>query len=117
MRDRLPERPVCAAGQPACRQMSRRVGLSGSDREFPVLTGRSGHAASTACSSRTSGAAGRLAVVPASSVSSRSRRLAAVRGRCCTWLLYCGCLIGSGAGRGAHQPAVRFPDVAACLFS
>ncbi len=41
-----------------------------------------------ASSSRTKGAAGSLAVVPASSVCWRSCLLAAVRGRCCTFLLY-----------------------------
>jgi hypothetical protein len=41
-----------------------------------------------ASSSRTSGTAGRLAVVPASSVCWRSCWLAAVRGRCCTSVLY-----------------------------
>jgi len=30
------------SGQPACPQVSRCIGLSGSDREFPALTGRSG---------------------------------------------------------------------------
>ena len=35
-------RSVCAAGRPAKTQVSRSVGLSGSDRGFPVLTGRSG---------------------------------------------------------------------------
>src|SRR6476620_12213614 len=37
----LLRRSVCAAGQPACPQVSRCTGLSGSDRKFPVLTGRS----------------------------------------------------------------------------
>jgi len=41
-RDPLLRRPVCAAGQPARLQVSQPIGLSGSDREFPVLTGRSG---------------------------------------------------------------------------
>jgi hypothetical protein len=41
-RDRLLRRSVCAAGQPACSQVSRCRGLSGSDRKFPALTGRSG---------------------------------------------------------------------------
>lgn len=40
--DPLLRRSVCAASQPACSQVSRCVGLSGSDREFPALTGRSG---------------------------------------------------------------------------
>ena len=35
-------RSVCAAGQPPCPQVSRCIGLSGSDRRFPELTGRSG---------------------------------------------------------------------------
>ncbi len=42
-----------------------------------------------ASSSRTRGAAGRLVVVPASSVCWRSCWLAAARGRCCTSALYC----------------------------
>ena len=41
-----------------------------------------------ASSSRTSGAVGRLVVVPASSVCWRSCGLAAIRGRCCTSVLY-----------------------------
>ena len=41
-RDPLLRRPVCAASQPAFIQVSRSIGLSGSDREFPLLTGRSG---------------------------------------------------------------------------
>lgn len=40
--DLLPRRSVCAAGQPACTQVSRCTGPSGSDREFPPLTGRPG---------------------------------------------------------------------------
>jgi hypothetical protein len=40
--DPLLRRSVCAAGQPACPQVSRCIGLSGSDREFPVLAGRAG---------------------------------------------------------------------------
>ena len=43
----------------------------------------------TASSSRTRGAAGRLAVVPACSVCWRSCMLAIVRGCCCTSALYC----------------------------
>ena len=35
-------RSVCAAGQPACTQVSRCIWLSGSDRMYPALTGRSG---------------------------------------------------------------------------
>ena len=34
-------RSVCAAGRPACAQVSHCAGLSGSDREFPALTSRS----------------------------------------------------------------------------
>ena len=40
--DPLLRRSVCAAGQPARPQVSRCTGLSGSDHEFPALTGRSG---------------------------------------------------------------------------
>ena len=40
--DPLLRRSVCAAGRPACTQVSRCIGLSGSDREFPPLAGRSG---------------------------------------------------------------------------
>ncbi len=65
-----------------------------------------------ASSSRTSGAAGRLAVVPASSVCWRSCWLATVRGRCCILLLYCACFIGSRAGCGAYLPTFRFSGLA-----
>ena len=41
-RDPLLRRSVCAAGQPACPQVSRCIGLSGSDRKYPALTVRSG---------------------------------------------------------------------------
>jgi uncharacterized protein len=41
-RDLVLRRSVCAAGQPACTQVSWCIGLSGSDRDFPALTGRSG---------------------------------------------------------------------------
>ena len=41
MSDRL-HRSVCAAGRPARPQVSRRIGLSVSDRKYPALTGRSG---------------------------------------------------------------------------
>jgi hypothetical protein len=40
--DPLLKRSVCAAGQPARIQVSRCVRLSGSDRDFPALTGLSG---------------------------------------------------------------------------
>jgi len=40
--DPLLRRSVCAAGQPACSQVRRRIRLSASDRKFPPLTGRSG---------------------------------------------------------------------------
>jgi hypothetical protein len=40
--DPLLGRSVCAAGQPACTQVSRCIGLSGSDREFPRFAARSG---------------------------------------------------------------------------
>ena len=40
--DPLLRRPVCAAGQPAHPQVDRRGAVSGSDREFPALTVRSG---------------------------------------------------------------------------
>ena len=40
--DPLLRRSACAAGQPARAQVSRCLGLSGSDREYPALTGRSG---------------------------------------------------------------------------
>jgi hypothetical protein len=36
----------------------------------------------------------------------------AVRGRCCTLLLYGICLIGSRVGRGTHSPTFRFSGVA-----
>jgi hypothetical protein len=59
-------------------------------------------------SSRTSGAPGRLAVVPASLVCWRSCWLATVRGRCCTSVLYCACRSGSRVGFGARLPTFRF---------
>ncbi len=37
--DRQLRRSVCAADRPACPQVSRYIGLSGSDREFPESTG------------------------------------------------------------------------------
>ena len=40
--DLLLRRLVCAAGQLACAQVSRCIGMAGSDREFPAVTGRSG---------------------------------------------------------------------------
>jgi hypothetical protein len=40
--DPLLRTSVCSAGQPACPQVSRCIRLSGSDRETPILTGRSG---------------------------------------------------------------------------
>ena len=40
--DPLLRRPVCAAGQPAILQVSRCIRLSGNDRDYPALTGRSG---------------------------------------------------------------------------
>jgi len=40
--DPLLRRSVCAADQPSCPQVSRCIRLSGSDRKFPALTGRSG---------------------------------------------------------------------------
>ncbi len=42
-------RSVCAAGQPAGTQVNWCTGLSGSDREFPALTGRSGTQRTRAC--------------------------------------------------------------------
>src|SRR6185437_3224593 len=47
--DPLLRRSVCAAGQPACPQVSRYLGLSGSNRKFPALTGRSGTQRARAC--------------------------------------------------------------------
>jgi hypothetical protein len=61
-----------------------------------------------ASSSRTSGAAGRLAVVPANSVCWWSCWLAVVGGGCCTLLLYCACPIGKDTRRGARGPTVCF---------
>jgi hypothetical protein len=51
--DPLLRRPVCAAGRPARTQVSRCVRLSGSDREFPRLTGRSGTQRARRLASRT----------------------------------------------------------------
>jgi hypothetical protein len=49
-RDRLLRRSVCAAGQPANSLVRPCIGLSASDREFPLLTGRSGTQRARACS-------------------------------------------------------------------
>jgi hypothetical protein len=49
VRDPLLRRPVCAAGQPACPQVSRCAGLPGSDRKYPLLTGRSGTQRARTC--------------------------------------------------------------------
>ena len=46
-------RSVCAAGQPARPQVSRRIGLSVSDRKYPPLTGRSGTQRARGLQSRT----------------------------------------------------------------
>ena len=60
----LLRRSVCAAGQPACSQVRRRIGLSGSDREFPALTGRSGTQRARRLRSRTTvGSLGALVLV------------------------------------------------------
>ena len=42
LEDPLIRRPVCAAGQPACSQVRRRIRVSASDRKSSPLTGRSG---------------------------------------------------------------------------
>jgi hypothetical protein len=39
LHDPLLRRSVCAAGQPAFLHVSRYIQMSGSDREFPSLTG------------------------------------------------------------------------------
>ena len=62
-----------------------------------------------ASSSRTSGASGRLAVIPANSVCWRLWWLAIVRGRCCTCLLYSTCLICSRARARCALANFRFP--------
>jgi hypothetical protein len=51
------------------------------------------HAAGMALSSRTTGGPGRLAIGPASFGCSWLPELAAVRGRCCTFVLYCRALL------------------------
>jgi hypothetical protein len=43
MPDPLLGRSVCAAGQPACPQVSRYIGLSEIDREFPRVDRPIGH--------------------------------------------------------------------------
>ena len=70
-------------------QVSLCIRLSGSDRDFPAFTGRSGtqRARRPLRFELAVGAAGRLVVVPASSVCWRSCLLATVRGRCCTPVL------------------------------
>jgi hypothetical protein len=62
--------------------------LSASGRGASLATVPSGTRRARASSSRTSGAAGRLAVVPANSMCWWSCWLAVVRGRCCTLPLY-----------------------------
>jgi hypothetical protein len=62
--------------------------LSESGRDTSLRTTSSGTRRARASSSRTSGAPGRLSVVPASSVCPRPRSLAVVRGCCCTSVLY-----------------------------
>jgi hypothetical protein len=51
--DPLLRRSVCAAGQPARPQVSRRIGLSASDRKYPPSTGRSGTQRARGLQSRT----------------------------------------------------------------
>jgi hypothetical protein len=128
----LLRRSICAAGQPACPQVSGYLGLSGSDREFPVLTGRSGTqrarrplrrelAAPLGVwpSSQLTRCAGGLSTAaefcppadgtPGSVFTRRRQRScwpAVVSGRCCTLLLYCACPIGKDA-RPASGPQAR----------
>jgi len=64
------------------------TGWFGSDRETPILTGRSHATGTAASSSRTTGSPGRLAIGPASFDCSWVHELVAVRGRCCTSVLY-----------------------------
>jgi len=54
-RDPLLRRSVCAAGQPAYAQVGRCTGLSGSDRKYAALTGRSGTQRAWRLRSRTTG--------------------------------------------------------------
>ena len=64
-----------------------------------------------ASSSRTSGAAGRLSAAPAHGRCGRSLMFVAVRGRCCTFLLYrpAARFVGRrGEVRGADPPTFRF---------
>ena len=95
-------------GSRASSQVAMPSVLSASGRETSLATAPSGTRRARASSSRTSGAAGRLAVVPANSVCWWSCWLAVVRGRCCTLLLYCACPIGKNTRRGARGPTVCF---------
>ena len=47
--DPLLRRPVCAAGQPARPQVGRFIGLPASDREYPIMTVRSGMQRARGC--------------------------------------------------------------------
>ncbi len=106
--DLMLRRSVCAAGQPAYSQVSRCIEPSGSDRGFPALTGRSGTQRARPLSLE-------LAAPLGVWMSSQLARFVDGRGgwrlsggRCCTWLLYFACLIGTRAGRRAYLPIVRF---------
>ena len=116
--DPLLRRSVCAAGQPACSQVRRRIRVSASDRKSPPLTGRSGTQRARRPGSRTT--AGTSA--PWSSSSSSELRITRVfscvaRGfkarpsfmfaGCCWWrsLAIDG---GSGTSRG-HRSVMRRP--------
>jgi len=117
-RDPLLRRSVCAAGQPARPQVSRCTRLSGNDRKFPRLTGRSGtQRARRTLSGTTPGSAAPWSSSPPSELritrvfSCVARGLKAradfMFGGGCRWrsLAVDG---SSGASRG-HAPVVRRP--------
>jgi hypothetical protein len=117
-RDPLLRRSVCAAGQPARPQVSRCTRLSGNDRKFPRLTGRSGtQRARRTLSGTTPGGAAPWSSSPPSELritrvfSCVARGLKAradfMFGGGCRWrsLAVDG---SSGASRG-HAPVVRRP--------
>ena len=94
-------------GSHASSQAAMPAVLSASGRGTSLATAPSGTRRARASSSRTSGAAGHLAVVPASSVCWWSCLLAAVRERCCTCC--CTASVASAQSPGAaptHRPPV-----------
>ena len=122
-RDPLLRRSVCAAGQPACPQVSRCVGLSGSGREFPALTGRSGTQRARRLRSRTTvGSSPPWSSSPPSDlritrvsrcVAHKFKARASFKFAGCCWRRSLAVDGRSGASRG-HAPAMRRPGSQRC---